>query len=67
MGEPYGWVDTDQGGYKGRSHISFQHALILAADAAHKDHPGASATVTFEITLGSNPPITEYKVEVTPI
>ena len=66
MGAPYGGVEEEDGSFKGKSHISFQHALILAADEAHKAHPGANCTVTFEIILGSNPPINEYKAIVTP-
>jgi hypothetical protein len=66
MGEPYGGVETgEEGKFKGKSQVSFHHAFILAADEAHRAYPGAIATVEYEIVLGSNPPITEYRVIIT--
>ena len=44
MGAPFGFVDREDDVFKGRSHISFHHALIMAADEAHKEFPVADCT-----------------------
>jgi hypothetical protein len=60
------WEETSEGEFVGRSRISFEHALTLCADGAHKKHPGRPAKVRYEVTLGTNPPLSEWRVIITP-
>jgi hypothetical protein len=56
----------DREAFVGRSRFSFNHALLLATDAAHRRFPSEPAEVRLAVILGENPPIGEYRVAIIP-
>jgi hypothetical protein len=68
MGQDFssGEVRQEEGVVIGISKFSFDHALLLATDAAHRIAPNKSARIEYQVTLGENPPINEWKVLVIP-
>jgi hypothetical protein len=48
------------------SRFSFDHALLLATDVAHRRFPNEHADVRLTVVLGENPPINEYRVAIIP-
>lgn len=63
-----GEAREEDGSYIGISEFSFNHALLLATDLAHRKPSNklALAKVEYQVRLGENPPINEWRVLITP-